>query len=525
MQDSGRGTGAGAGGGLGAGVGGGGSGVGGVSGSGSASSTNNSNSSSSSSAASAFSSSATKKVGTWTETLRRLVTELRNQKYVARTDSSILSLLSFRHPTFPMPNVCLLCIYMYLSMFRSEPVRLRAAKELSKFVATQARESKPDIFGALMADVTKYISDLVNSSIPQENVGGLVAIIELTEVDFGSHTTALTRLAEFVRSGLGASDVTVLTLASRALGRLARVPITLVYEMCATELKRALETLTAKERVEMRRYGAVLVLKSLAADAPTMFYSQLPSFVELVWVGLRDAKPQIRETSAEALGLALRLIGERDNALQWNRMIYSEANLGFKTNASEPAVHGSLLCLGQLLANAGEFMSTRVDEVSKVLLNYRSNKDKSVKQMVISLLPRVAAANPDEFVRQFMPITMEYVLKLLSEGSESERSVALISVGEMAVATKKDFLPFLDAVIKEVQLTLSLRDRKGSVNEALCAVALLAEGVGPALHRGVGMREFLEQIFSVELSPTLIKALEALVTRSFSIVLYSASWF
>jgi FKBP12-rapamycin complex-associated protein len=159
---------------------------------------------------------------------------------------------------------------------------------------------------------------------------------ELAEVDFRSHTVALARLADYLRIGLGSSDITVLNASARALGRLARLPITLVSDLCQAELKRALEALAqavkemkdAKQgQVEMKKTAALLILKALAADAPTMFYSSLPSFVELVWVGLRDAKQQIREIASDALGLALRLISERDNAEQWNRQIYAEANL------------------------------------------------------------------------------------------------------------------------------------------------------------------------------------------------------
>jgi len=81
-------------------------------------------------------------------------------------------------------------------------------------------------------------------------------------------------------------------------------------------------------------------------------------------------------------------------------------------------------------------------------------------------------------------------------------------------AVKGEIKKFLDAIIKEIQRTLVQKDTKPEgVNEALLAIALVVEGVGTALHRGVGMRDFLDQIFSVELSPTLIKCLAALVTH------------
>jgi hypothetical protein len=41
---------------------------------------------------------------------------------------------------------------------------------------------------------------------------------------------------------------------------------------------------------EPRRHAAVLVLKELAQNSPTLFYVHVSSFVELIWVTLRDPK-------------------------------------------------------------------------------------------------------------------------------------------------------------------------------------------------------------------------------------------
>jgi len=60
---------------------------------------------------------------------------------------------------------------------RSDVTRNKAAKDLAKFVATQAREMKPEIFFTFMADLAKeYIYPLCYSSVPQENLGGVLAI-------------------------------------------------------------------------------------------------------------------------------------------------------------------------------------------------------------------------------------------------------------------------------------------------------------------------------------------------------------
>lgn len=43
-------------------------------------------------------------------------------------------------------------------------------------------------------------------------------------------------------------------------------------------------------RYEPRRHAAVMVLKELAHNSPTLFYVHVSTFVDLVWVALRDPK-------------------------------------------------------------------------------------------------------------------------------------------------------------------------------------------------------------------------------------------
>lgn len=52
------------------------------------------------------------------------------------------------------------------------------------------------------------------------------------------------------------------------------------------ELKRALEWLHQSERYEPRRYAAVLILKELALNAPTLFNVHVAGFVSDIWVAL-----------------------------------------------------------------------------------------------------------------------------------------------------------------------------------------------------------------------------------------------
>lgn len=395
---------------------------------------------------------------------------------------------------------------------KSDDVKKRAAKDLSKFVSTQVRELKSEIFSIFMGDLNGFISSLVSSSNPSDQMGGITAINELLEVDFRSHTISLARLSDHLRVGLNSTDTQVLSLAAQALGRLSRLPITLTTEMCVSEMKIALGGL--KERNETRRHGAVLVLRAIAFEAPTTFFGLIHNFIDVVWVPLRDHKLIIRQLAADALGVALRLICERDNAFQWNRYIYEETVVGFKAGANENVVHGSLLSLGELLTNSGDFMSGRTDEVCGILQRYMNEKEKPlVKQTVISLLPKVAASNQETFVKKFLSPFMEYLFLNLSKGNDSERSTALLAIGEIAktlssISTFKQYLP---TIMNEIQDTLTNKHKTTNITDALSLLTMLAQSLGPAIHLGTEMRELLNRIFSVRLSPQLIAALNSLV--------------
>eukprot|EP00494_Astrolonche_serrata_P018408 UN18601 len=75
-------------------------------------------------------------------------------------------------------------------------------------------------------------------------------------------------------------------------------------------MKRALEWLDL-ERQEHRLLAAVLVLKQLATNAPTLFSVQLTVFIERVWVALRDQKQSIREKAVEAVIACLDFVKSR----------------------------------------------------------------------------------------------------------------------------------------------------------------------------------------------------------------------
>lgn len=103
------------------------------------------------------------KRNTWSDTLKRLVSELKN-KYVHLFEQSA----GFRSSKLVLIGIRV--------VRRSDAVRTRAAKELSKFVSAMEREQKAEVFSTFMADLNRNIFEMINGNTPQENLGAVIAI-------------------------------------------------------------------------------------------------------------------------------------------------------------------------------------------------------------------------------------------------------------------------------------------------------------------------------------------------------------
>ena len=112
--------------------------------------------------------------------------------------------------------------------------------------------------------------------------------------------------------------------------------------------------------IEARRHAAVLVLKELMQNAPTLLYAFVPQVIDLIWVALRDVKVQIREAAGEALNACLDIIFQRESSfrIQWYNKVLEETHKGFKLGTPE-SIHGSLLTVGELFTKTGRVQFIR----------------------------------------------------------------------------------------------------------------------------------------------------------------------
>lgn len=210
--------------------------------------------------------------------------------------------------------------------------------------------------------------------------------------DCDTTKTRITRFANYLRNLLPSSDVGVMELAAKTVGRLATVSGVKRAEYVEFEVKRAFEWLS-EERNEGRRHSAVLLLKELAIAMPTYFYQQVSGFFDHILVALKDPKPQIREAAAKALRAGLVVTAQRETAKQstakpqWYMQCYEEAMLSFdeipakeKGITKEDRVHGGLLILNELLRCSNAVWEKKY---SYLMQSLDSQKDITVSDDII----------------------------------------------------------------------------------------------------------------------------------------------
>jgi FKBP12-rapamycin complex-associated protein len=373
---------------------------------------------------------------------------------------------------------------------------------------SHSAELAPASFAQYYNDVNLRISTLiVNGNDSNDRIGGihaLNALIDFKGDDAGQKTT---RFASYLRNVMRGQDYAAMVVAARALGRLAKPGGTLTAELVEAEVKGALEWLQL-ERTENRRFAAVLILRELAKNSPTLMYQWIAQIFEVIWVALRDPKVLIRESAAEAISACFEIISPRDSQMRqlWFGRVYDEILKGFTINTNE-AIHGSLLTMKELLDKSAMFMNEqKYKETVETVLKYRDHRDALVRREVVLIIPILASYSPTEFATKYLHQCMLHLQGLIRK--DRDRDKAFVAIGQIANAVGVAIAPYLDGILGFIQEGLAAKARnKIAINEApiFSCLSMIAAAVGQALSKNV--ERLLDPIFSCGLSDSLFQAL------------------
>jgi len=380
---------------------------------------------------------------------------------------------------------------------REENSQRQAAAALRELVATQQRLLPAEALARFLRDVFSGLAELVAPrGDPGRARGGVLAVLELVKVPLEEAEAKIIRLANLVRLILqqpsgGSVDVYTLVLAAKALGALAKEGGPQTADFVEFEARRALEWLQAAAQRDMessdgaqsmtrwsrgrrrgrrkrprqfvvvdeklaqrRKLAAVLVLKELAENCPTLLFSHVSTVLDHIGTGLHDKKEFTRNSSMLTLRAFLLLILQRESRLcvPWYYKIFELARAGFNKGKPE-TIHGSLGILGEMLRNTKKFMIPRYTEVCETVLRYREHLDPLVKRTVIGLFPELAVFLTDAFVRRYLDSCIKHLFSVLDLGTEV--APALDALGSLAAAVSFHILPFLPEIVIRVRSGLA----------------------------------------------------------------------
>ncbi|CEJ79844.1 Putative FKBP12-rapamycin complex-associated protein [[Torrubiella] hemipterigena] len=387
----------------------------------------------------------------------------------------------------------------------SDDVRRRAAVQLRELVNLYHRDLNSEQFATFYNAVNNRITQLItHGSDTAERLGGIYALDALVDFDGADVAMKYTRFMQNLKTVLRGKDIVPMRPAAAALGKLCRPGGSLISELIDSEVNTALEWLQ-NDRVEERRYSAVLVLRELAKNAPTLMYQYIPQIFEWVWYGLRDLRQLIRETSAETVSACFRIIRERDQEMKqiWMSKIYQEARVGLTHNTVE-SIHASLLVLKELLEQGGMFMQEHYQEACDIVFKHKDHRDHVIRSTVVQLIPDLASYSPADFATTWLRKFMIYLSSMLKK--DKERNDAFLAIGNIANSVKSAIAPYLDGVLAHVSEGLSVQSRKrASVDPVFDCISRLAVAVGQTLSKY--MEALLDPIFACDLTPKLTQAL------------------
>ncbi|KAE8453627.1 hypothetical protein EG329_009138 [Mollisiaceae sp. DMI_Dod_QoI] len=386
----------------------------------------------------------------------------------------------------------------------SDETRKRAAAELRELVVITHRDFSQERFLEFYGTVNTKINQLIHASDPADKLGAIHVLDALIDFDGIDQASKTTRFLQSFRQILKGKDLVPMQAAAVGLGKLCRPGGSLISELVESEVKTSLEWLQS-DRVEERRYAAVLELRELARNAPTLMYAFVGLIFDQIWVGLRDQRLLIRQTAAEAISACFQIIRERDQAMRqtWQTKIYDEAVQGVRQGSVE-YIHGSLLVIKELLQQGGMFMHEHYQEVCDIVFRLKDHRDLQIRRTVVLLIPELANYSPTEFAQSYLHKFMVFLSGMLKK--DKDRNDAFLAIGNIANAVKSAIAPYLDGVLIYVREGLSIKSRRsGTVDPVFDCISRLAVAVGQTLSKY--MEALLDPIFACELTPKLTQAL------------------
>lgn len=400
--------------------------------------------------------------------------------------------------------------------------QIEAAKDIKRQVEIAAKEFSLEKFENFERDLFQRIfslilGDTVDTSITQSEwsnkkakVGGILVLKQLIDCTSAASELKLIRFADTLSEALKKNtDFALLELIADAFGHIARFGILSHLDCIERELCNALDWLAGNSQV-YQRFAACSILQQLAENSPSILFNRIKDFFDLIWSPLWDARDEIRYAASRAVSSCLAVLVHRTYHLEWYCWIYDRIHEGFLQGSPE-YIHGSMLCVIELLKHTGDFMIPRFKEITTAIMMFRENKSRYIRSSIVALIPVLASYCPDVFAKFHLSEAIEFLIR--SARTSELKAESLLAIGNLCKALKSSLLVRMEDIVQLIRDSLlwsirRLRNESTVSNEALICIGNIVIALGEDCHSHI--MALLDLMLQSGLTMQLIETLKLL---------------
>lgn len=185
----------------------------------------------------------------------------------------------------------------------------------------------------------------------------------------------------------------------------------------------------------------------------------------------------------------------------------NNSNLPQNFNAPKTLpIHESPTCRQLLIEKFGY--------ICDIIMKQKASKNPYIINILLILIPRIAAFNSEYFVEKHLAETIDYLLNGLRP--TRDRSKFFIAIGRLASGVRENLKPYVPRIMETIRNCLPPKDQRkirGSSAHNVVAepcvfecISLIAQALGPLIEPEIRSQDFLDQMTLSGLSPALASA-------------------
>lgn len=161
-----------------------------------------------------------------------------------------------------------------------------------------------------------------------------------------------------------------------------------------------------------------------------------------------------------------------------------------------------------------QLLNEKFTYICDIIMKQKASKNPYIINILLILIPRMAAFNPSYFVEKHLAETIDYLLNGLK--STRDRSKIFIAIGRLASGVKENLKPYVPRIMEAIRNCLPSKDQRKSRGSSVhnvvaepCVfecISLIAQALGPLIEPEIRSQDFLDQMTLSGLSPALASA-------------------